>query len=101
MDIWEILEDLNSLTDVSDPDCFHPNLYHAVQTVEMIRKDGHPEWMQLIGLLHNVRKIMYKKKWRFERTMSNGRRIYEGLKEWAEVENIILPEFLKEKTQRC
>jgi inositol oxygenase len=61
MDIWEILEDLNSLTDVSDPDCFHPNLYHAVQTVEMIRKDGHPEWMQLIGLLHNVRKIMYKK----------------------------------------
>ena len=35
--------------------------YHAVQTVEMIRKDGHPEWMQLIGLLHNVRKIMYKK----------------------------------------
>jgi inositol oxygenase len=61
MDIWEILEDLNSLTDVSDQDCFHPNLYHAVQTVEMIRKDGHPEWMQLIGLLHNVRKIMYKK----------------------------------------
>ena len=46
-----ILEDLNNLTDVSDPDCSHPNLYHAIQTAEMIKKDGHPEWMQLIGLL--------------------------------------------------
>jgi inositol oxygenase len=61
MDIWEILEDLNNLTDVSDPDCSHPNLYHAIQTAEMIREDGHPEWMQLIGLIHDIGKIMYKK----------------------------------------
>ena len=61
MEIWDILEDLNSLVDVSDPDCSHPNLYHAIQTAEMIRKDGHPEWMQVIGLLHDIGKIMYKK----------------------------------------
>ena len=60
MDIWEMLEDLNSLTDVSDPDCSHPNLYHALQTAEMMRKDGLPEWMQLMGLLHDIGKIMYK-----------------------------------------
>jgi len=61
MDIWDILYDLNNLIDVSDPDCSFPNLYHAIQTAEMIRKDGHPEWMQLIGLLHDIGKIMYKR----------------------------------------
>jgi inositol oxygenase len=61
MEIWDILEDLNDLIDVSDPDCSHPNLYHAIQTAEMIRKDGHSEWMQVIGLLHDIGKIMYKK----------------------------------------
>jgi inositol oxygenase len=58
--IWDMMEDLNSLVDVSDPDCSHPNLYHAVQTAEMMRKDGLPEWMQLMGLLHDIGKIMYK-----------------------------------------
>lgn len=61
MDIWNILEDLNYLTDVSDPDCSHPNLYHALQTAEMMRKDGLPDWFQLVGLLHDIGKIMYKK----------------------------------------
>lgn len=60
MDIWDILEDLNNLIDVSDPDCSHPNLYHAIQTAEMMKKDGLPDWMQLIGLLHDIGKIMYK-----------------------------------------
>lgn len=59
--IWDILEDLNNLVDVSDPDCSHPNLYHAIQTAEMIRKDGHPDWLQLIGLIHDMGKIMYLK----------------------------------------
>ena len=61
MEIWDILEDLNSLVDVSDPDVAHPNLYHAIQTAEMMRKDKLPDWMQLIGLLHDIGKIMYKK----------------------------------------
>ncbi len=61
MNIWEILEKLNNLTDVSDPDISHPNLYHAIQTAEMIKKDNHPDWMQLIGLIHDLGKIMYLK----------------------------------------
>ena len=61
MNIWDILDDLNNLIDVSDPDCSHPNLYHAIQTAEMMRKDGLSEWMQLMGLIHDIGKIMYKK----------------------------------------
>ncbi len=61
MEIWDILEDLNSLVDVSDPDVAHPNLYHAIQTAESMRKDNLPDWMQLMGLLHDIGKIMYKK----------------------------------------
>ena len=59
--IWDILQHLNSLVDVSDPDMSHPNLYHAFQTAEMIKKDGHPEWLQLVGLIHDMGKIMYLK----------------------------------------
>ena len=61
IDIWEILLDLNDLVDVSDPDSSHPNLYHAFQTAEEIRKNDLPDWMQLIGLIHDMGKIMYKK----------------------------------------
>ena len=57
MEIWDILEDLNQLVDVSDPDISHPNLYHAFQTAEAIRADDQPEWMQLIGLIHDMGKI--------------------------------------------
>ena len=99
MKIWDILEDLNNLIDISDPDVAHPNLYHAIQTAEMIRKDGHPEWMQLIGLIHDIGKIMYKKGCDNEGT---------SIKEqWAMVgdtfivgcqlpDKIIFPEFNKE-----
>lgn len=59
MDIWTILEQLNDLVDVSDPDLAHPNLYHAFQTAEAMRSDGLPDWMQLMGLLHDAGKIMY------------------------------------------
>ncbi len=59
--IWDILHHLNSLVDVSDPDMSHPNLYHAFQTAEMIKNDGHPEWLQLVGLIHDMGKIMYLK----------------------------------------
>lgn len=59
--IWNILKQLNDLIDISDPDISHPNLYHAIQTAEMIRNDGHPEWLQLVGLIHDIGKIMYLK----------------------------------------
>ena len=30
-----------------------------MQTAEGIRKDGHPDWFQLVGLLHDMGKIMF------------------------------------------
>ena len=52
-DIWGMLETLNHLVDVSDPDLAHPNLHHALQTAERIRQDNKPEWMQLTGNHHS------------------------------------------------
>lgn len=59
MKVWAILDELNDLVDVSDPDLSHPNIHHAFQTAEAIRAAGLPDWMQLTGLLHDVGKIMY------------------------------------------
>ena len=61
MGIWDILENLNQLVDVSDPDLSHPNLFHAFQTAETIRADNKPDWLQLVGLIHDIGKIMYLK----------------------------------------
>lgn len=57
--IRQALERLNDLVDESDPDVDLPNIVHAFQTAERIRKD-HPdkEWFQLIGLIHDLGKVM-------------------------------------------
>ena len=57
---WELFDSV-TIKDLSDPDFSLPNYYHLYQTAEGIRKDGHPEWMQLVGLIHDLGKIMYKK----------------------------------------
>ena len=57
--IWNALEQLNTLVDVSDPDMEHPNIYHAIQTAERLREDNQPEWLQVVGLIHDLGKIMY------------------------------------------
>ena len=36
-----------------------PNLLHLLQTAEGIRRAGHPDWLQLTGLLHDMGKIMF------------------------------------------
>jgi len=56
--MWEILERLNTLVDESDPDTDLPQIAHALQTAEKIREDGHPDWMQLVGLLHDSGKML-------------------------------------------
>lgn len=61
MEFWDALETLNKVIDQSDPDTSMPNLTHAIQTAEMIRKDGLPDWFQLIGLIHDLGKIMFLK----------------------------------------
>lgn len=59
MKINDIFKHLSKFVDVSDPDISLPNFYHGVQTAEAIRKDGLPEWFQLIGLIHDIGKIMF------------------------------------------
>jgi len=58
MGIWEALEYLNTLVDDSDPDTDLSQIEHCVQTAEAIRRDGHPRWMVLAGLIHDLGKIL-------------------------------------------
>ncbi len=57
--MWEVLEQLNKLVDDSDPDLDLPQLVHALQTAEAIRKDGHPRWLILTGLIHDCGKMLF------------------------------------------
>ncbi|VVU95581.1 Myo-inositol oxygenase [seawater metagenome] len=59
--INEIFNKLKNFVDISDPDISLPNYYHGIQTAEAIRSDGHPDWLQLVGLIHDLGKIMYIK----------------------------------------
>lgn len=58
MGIWEALHYLNTLVDDSDPDTDLSQIEHVLQTAEAIRKDGHPRWMVLAGLLHDLGKVL-------------------------------------------
>jgi len=59
LSVMEALEKLNILVDESDPDVDIPNIVHAFQTAERIRK-FHPDkpWFQLVGLIHDLGKIL-------------------------------------------
>ena len=58
MGIWEAIEYLNELVDDSDPDTELSQLEHLLQTSEAIRRDGHPDWFVLTGLIHDLGKIL-------------------------------------------
>jgi inositol oxygenase len=58
MSIWEAMEFLNTLVDDSDPDTDLTQIEHLLQTAEAIRADGHPRWMILTGLIHDLGKIL-------------------------------------------
>lgn len=59
MKLWDAMEQLNHLVDVSDPDMDLPNVQHLIQSAEAIRADRGPDWMQLVGLIHDLGKAMY------------------------------------------
>ncbi len=59
MGLWEAMEHLNDLIDVSDPDLDLPNVQHLIQSAEAIRADNRPDWMQLAGLIHDLGKVMF------------------------------------------
>jgi inositol oxygenase len=58
MGIWEAMEYLNTLVDDSDPDTELSQIEHLMQTSEAIRADGHPRWMILTGLIHDLGKVL-------------------------------------------
>jgi inositol oxygenase len=58
MGIWEAMEFLNTLVDDSDPDTELSQIEHLLQTAEAVRRDGHPRWFILTGLIHDLGKIL-------------------------------------------
>ncbi|KAJ3570310.1 hypothetical protein NP233_g4485 [Leucocoprinus birnbaumii] len=77
MGIWEAMELLNTMQDDSDPDVRSSlrflvlqelmrnpgqtsvtQIEHLLQTAEAIRRDGKPEWMQVVGLVHDLGKLL-------------------------------------------
>ena len=58
MPIWEAFQFLNQLVDDSDPDTDLDQFGHLLQTSEAIRRDGHPDWMVLTGLIHDMGKVL-------------------------------------------
>jgi len=58
MTIWEAFDFLNQLVDDSDPDTDLSQFQHLLQTSEAIRADGHPDWMVLTGLMHDMGKVL-------------------------------------------
>lgn len=58
LSIWEVLEKLTKFIDKSDPDLDLPQIVHALQTAEAIRKDNHPRWLILTGLIHDCGKML-------------------------------------------
>jgi inositol oxygenase len=58
MPVWDAFDFLNQLVDDSDPDTDLDQLQHLLQTSEAIRNDGHPDWMVMAGLLHDMGKVL-------------------------------------------
>lgn len=59
LNLWDAMQKLDDLIDVSDPDLDLPNVQHLIQSAQAIREDNRPDWMQLVGLIHDLGKIMY------------------------------------------
>jgi len=58
MPVWDAFQFLNQLVDDSDPDTDLDQFQHLLQTSEAIRRDGHPDWMVAVGLLHDLGKVL-------------------------------------------
>lgn len=56
--LWNAFDFLNELVDDSDPDTDLSQFQHLLQTAEAIRRDGHPDWMVLVGLMHDMGKVL-------------------------------------------
>lgn len=54
---WDIMNNLNSFIDISDPDISLPNSQHMFQAAEKARENNEPRWFQLVCILHDFGKI--------------------------------------------
>ncbi|RMX83162.1 hypothetical protein D0869_05512 [Hortaea werneckii] len=59
MTVWQALEKLDTFVDECDPDTQESQLTHLLQTAEALRQDGKPRWMQLVGLIHDLGKLLF------------------------------------------
>lgn len=58
MGVWDAMALLNTIVDDSDPDISLTQTYHAFQTAEALRRDNQPRWLILVGLVHDLGKIL-------------------------------------------
>jgi len=59
MTLWDVFTKLEKVVDESDPDNDLPQIFHAIQTAETLRKE-YPEddWLHLVGLIHDLGKML-------------------------------------------
>jgi inositol oxygenase len=58
IDVMKYIDMLDDFIDNSDPDLSLSNINHLYQTAEAIRKDKFPEWLQLVGFIHDLGKVI-------------------------------------------
>src|SRR5262249_56169146 len=58
MTVLEALDWLDTLVDDSDPDTALSQREHLLQSAEAIRADGHEDWFVLVGLIHDLGKVL-------------------------------------------
>ena len=58
MTVLEALDFLDTLVDDSDPDTSLSQREHLLQSAEAIRADGHEDWFVLVGLIHDLGKVL-------------------------------------------
>ncbi len=58
MTVLEALDFLDTLVDDSDPDVELSQREHLLQTAEAIRAGGHEDWFVLVGLIHDLGKVL-------------------------------------------
>lgn len=56
--VWEAFAALDRIVDESDPDLDATQLDHALQTAEALRRDGRPRALVLVGLVHDLGKVL-------------------------------------------
>ncbi len=58
MTVLQAMDFLDTLVDDSDPDIDLSQREHLLQTAEAIRADGHEDWFVLVGLIHDLGKVL-------------------------------------------